>query len=98
MREAAFQRWLARRYSAEVTATRLANVRRVEATMGDLDVRYRCDQLRGVMQRLDYSRADEDAALPNHTGIAIAGDVRNGLATLKSAVNLYRSFSGEHQS
>lgn len=87
-----FRCWLEHRYPAKVAATRSANVRRVEAVVGDLDVAYGRDQLEDVLVPLSYSRSEQNAGLTDRSGIVIDGDVYNGLATLKAATKLYREF------
>ena len=77
-------------------ATRLANVRRVENALGDLDIAFKVDGLEMLLARMTYGRADEADAAPNQSGIDIDGNVRNGLATLKAATKLYRDFCLNH--
>ena len=86
MKEAPFRVWLKveRGLSAGTVGSRLSNCRRVERHEGDLDAHYDCDELDGLLQRLNPEE-------PEH-GIPIAGDVYNGTATLKNAVSLYGDF------
>jgi len=96
VREADFSDWLHRYFRRAVAATRFSNVRRVETEFGDLDIAYDQDRLAGVIAKLTYGKAEEDAGAPNPTSIPISGDIRKGLSTLKTATKLYLEFrSGE---
>ena len=86
MKEVPFRVWLKveRGMSAGTVGSRISNCRRVERHEGDLDAHYDSDELDGLLQRLNPEE-------PAH-GIAIAGDVYNGTATLKNSVSLYCDF------
>ena len=86
MKEAPFSVWLKveRGLSAGTVGSRLSNCRRVERHEGDLGAHYDCDELDGLLQRLNPGEPEP--------GIPIAGDVYNGTATLKNAVSLYCDF------
>ena len=86
MKETPFRVWLKveRGLGAGTVGSRLSNCRRVERHEGDLDAHYDCDELDGLLQRLN-------PGAPEH-GIPIAGDVYNGTATLKNAVSHYFDF------
>jgi hypothetical protein len=71
---------------------RLANCRTVKRYEGDLDHHFDQDQIRSLIERLTYSTEDERRNRPARHRIPIHGNVRNGTATLKSAVNLYKKF------
>ncbi len=89
----AFGRYLFDRgMNARTVGSRISNCRRVERAEGDLDEHYRRDHLEGILARLTYTTEDgRRSRTPKHQ-IEITGDVRNGTATLKSAVALYREF------
>ena len=86
MKESPFRDWLKveKGLRASTVGSRISNCRRVERHEGDLDSHYDSDELDNLLQRLNPRQ-------PEH-GIPIAGDVRNGTATLKNAVNLYCDF------
>ena len=86
MKAAPFRVWLKgeRGLSAGTVGSLISNCRRVERHEGDLDAHYDSDELDGLLQHLNPGE-------PEH-GIPIAGDVYNGTATLKNAVNLYCDF------
>jgi hypothetical protein len=93
MKEGAYRAWLDQRYDDQsVKAARFSNCRTVEKHYSDLDTQYDADKLVSLLESLRYSRADEKARRPNHSKIPINGDIRTGLATLKSAVTLYKIF------
>ena len=86
MREGPFEGWLkvVRGLRDGTVGSRISNCRRVERYEGDLDAHYDSDGLDGLLQRLNPGDIKH--------GIPIAGDVYNGTATLKNAVNLYCDF------
>ena len=88
--------WLRRAVPSEVTwQTKLSELRRVEGAYGDLDKLYDEDELEGVIGELTYSAESERAGSPNPSRLKIDGNVRNSLASYKSAVNKYVRFRGE---
>ena len=89
-----FETWLetVRGLDARTIRVRISNCKRVEQFEGDLDAQFDADGLNRLIDRLTYS--SEDARyerMPKHN-VPIDGDIHNGTATLKSAVNLYRKF------
>lgn len=97
MREDGFCAWLKnRRGSADrhsgTISSRLANCRTVERYEGDLDRHFDLDRLQGLRDRLRYSIRDERQGNPASHKVPIRGNIRNGSATLKSAVTLYKQF------
>ena len=72
--------------------SRISDCKRVESIEGDLDAHFDADRLQGLLDRLTYSAEDaRHGRAPRHR-VPIDGDVRNGSATLKHAVNLYSEF------
>ncbi len=93
MIDRAFERYLRERgMKAPTVSTRISNCKRVERVEGDLDAHYRKDRLEAILTRLTYTSEDERQGRPPKHQIAINGNVRNGTATLKNAVALYREF------
>jgi hypothetical protein len=76
---------------ATITA-RIANCERIEHFEGDLDQHAVADGMAGLLARLKYSMDDQRKNLPLGHRVPIKGNRREGSATLKSAVNLYRQF------
>ena len=95
MRKHEFATWLGQKYpfSGGTAGSRLSNGERIKEIYGDLDRYYREDRLQHLLSCLAYSAADERANRPNPSKIPINGNLRNGLATLRNAVSLYREFS-----
>jgi hypothetical protein len=100
MREDAFRSWLSNgRVNADGAAldartigSRISNCRTVERCEGDLDHQFDQDRLRSLLERLKYSTEDERSNRPARHRIPIEGNIRNGTATLRSAVSLYKQF------
>lgn len=59
---------------------------------GDLDERYNADRCKSIVEELTYSTEDEREKRPQNHLIPINGNIRNGSATLKQAINLYINF------
>lgn len=86
-----FEAWMRRRTPNSGTiGSRVSNLKRVEDAYGDLDAHYQRDGLAEVLGELVYSPNSEE--LRGNSRIKIDGNVYNGLATLRSAVTLYRKF------
>ena len=94
MREDAFRSWLLsnRSYDGGTINSRVSNCKTVEGSEGDLDEHFEQDRLRGLVEKLTYSKADERQNRPARHQIPINGNVYNGTATLRSAVSLYKQF------
>ncbi len=92
-----YANWLqAQGYSENSCASRQANVRTVERAYGeDLDDIHARGGLRALVEHLVYSSEDQRRKRPNPSRVAIQGDIRTGLATLKAGVMLYAKFLGE---
>lgn len=71
---------------------RISNCRNVENYEGDLDQHFIKDYGLSLLNKLSYSTSDERNNSPAKHKIPIDGNMRNGSATLKQAVNLYMSF------
>src|ERR1039458_5117041 len=85
--------WLTRqKYDPRTIATQLAQAGRVEKDYGDLDQLFAADRLESVLATLQYTTEDKRLGRPNPSKIPIEGDIRNNLASYKSAVRRYRQF------
>jgi hypothetical protein len=88
-----YSEWLRRAVPTEATwRTKLSELRRVEATYGDLDAQFDQDELSGLLEELNYTADDARNARPNPSRLDITGDIRNNLASYKSAVQKYARF------
>jgi hypothetical protein len=100
MREREFEQWLIQRYqtkdgvplAATTCRSRIFNCQTVETHEGDLDGHLAADRFRSLQVRLNYTKDDERAGLPAKHRVPINGNVYNGTATLRSALNLYVQF------
>ncbi len=72
--------------------SRVSNCKRVERYEGDLDDHFQADGMASLMQSLTFSTQDANQNRPARHKIPIAGNVRNGTATLKQAAVLYQQF------
>ncbi len=75
---------------------RISNCRNVEKHEGDLDQHFIKDYGLSLLQKLSYSKSDEQNNSPAEHKIPINGNMYNGSATLKQAVNLYMSFKKDN--
>ena len=73
-------------------SSRISNCKSVERHEGNLDHHFDNDRMQMLLNRLSYSAGDERQNRPPHHQVPIAGNVRNGSATLKGAVSLYQQF------
>jgi hypothetical protein len=95
MLENDFYNWLINRFNNDDEKTansRMSNCLRVEEFEGNLDEQYENDKCRALIEKLSYSTDDERNNCPPNHEIPIDGNIRNGTATLKSAVKLYVDF------
>lgn len=98
MQQEAFRDFLRNHYKggghlAEGTIkSRIANCITVETHEGDLDQHFERDGLEDLLERLEYTAADAHVHRKPRHRVPINGDIRNGSATLKSAVTLYQAF------
>ena len=87
-----YEGWLRLTLDQRTIDSRLSNLRRIESAYGDLDELYDKGGFASLQQELTYSSKDARFNRPNLSRIEIAGDIRNGLATLKSAIQKYALF------
>jgi RecB family endonuclease NucS len=94
--DARYSDWLRRVVPTEATwRTKLSELRRVEAAYGDLDAAFDEDELESILSELTYSSVDARNNEPNPSKLEIGGDIRNNLASYKSAVNKYATLRRE---
>jgi hypothetical protein len=93
MDEQEFFKWLINNGHAENTArSRTANCKRVCEYEGDLDKLYKADHCQNLLNRLKYTSEDQAHNRRALHAVPIEGNIYNGTATLRSAVNLYIEF------
>ncbi len=91
-----YSEWLRRAVPTEATwRTKLSELRRIETAYGDIDSLYDADELQSLIDTLTYGAEDERRNAPNPSKLEIAGNVRNNLASYKSAVQKYARFRQE---
>lgn len=78
--------------------TKLSELRRVEAVYGDLDELFDDDELTSLIEELTYSQEDARHGRPNPSKLVIDGDIRNNLASYKSALTKYQRFRQDVES
>lgn len=95
-----FEDWLARerRYSPAGARSVATRIQRLADAYGDLFEHHRRDGLETVLNQLAYGTLDKRLDRKNPSGVPIDGDLLNGLASLKSAANLYRKYLEEPSS
>ena len=88
-----YKDWLlAQGYGQGTIVAQIHRVGRVEEHYGDLDTNFVRDGLSSLIEALTYSAEDERQGKPNSTDIPFVGNVRNNLASYKSAVLWYRRY------
>ena len=99
MLETDFKRYLkyVKYYRNGTIQSRISNCKNVERHEGNLDKHFDNDHCQSLLERLTYSTKDADRKIPLKHEIPIRGDLRNGTATLKSAVKLYQEFRLGHR-
>jgi len=88
-----YSEWLRRAVPTEATwRTKLSELRRIESLYGDIDTLYDTDELQSLLDVLSYGADDERRNAPNPSKLEISGNIRNNLASYKSAVQKYARF------
>ncbi|SPF80434.1 endonuclease NucS domain-containing protein [Pseudoprimorskyibacter insulae] len=91
--------WLRQAVPSDSTfQTKLSELRRVEREYGDLDTLYDEDELVSLIDDLTYSVSDAREGRANPSKLRIEGDIRNNLASYKSAVMKYARFRQDVES
>lgn len=90
----AFKTWLEQwEYGEGTVRSRYTNCERIEAELGiNLDDEFQVDEMCRLLELFKYSNNDFEQGVPPRHGMHIDGNVYNGTATLRSALNLYYSF------
>lgn len=94
--DARFEDWLRQAVPTEATfRTKLSELRRIEKIYGDVDTLFDQDELIGLIEDLTYSSEDSRQGRDNPSKLVIDGDLRNNLASYKSAVIKYARFRAD---
>jgi hypothetical protein len=91
-----FKNWLETNYGGNVVNTKLSQINKIEAVYGDIDTHFEKGNIHEIIQDLTYSASDERDSKPNSSKINIDGNIRNGLASYKSAISVYKKFLDEN--
>jgi hypothetical protein len=88
-----YKAWLEQqKYDSGTIVAQLHRVGRVEEFYGNLDKHFADGTLQAIIDELSYSTEDARQNKPNPSKIQIQGNIRNNLASYKSAVVRYRKF------
>lgn len=94
--DARYEDWLRQAVPSESTfRTKLSELKRIEKTYGDVDALYDQDELIGLIEDLTYSSEDARQGRENPSKLVIDGDLRNNLASYKSALSKYARFRAD---
>jgi len=97
MKIESFKKWMEFNGKPKNTIqNRISNCKNVENYEGNLDEHFMKNYGLSLMEKLSYSMSDERNKSPAKHKIPIDGNIRNGSATLKQAVNLYFSFKKDN--
>jgi len=95
MRDEAYRDWLHGKISSRPISDSISRCRRIEECLKlDLDIEYQKDGGRSLAELLEYSVDDERFNRPAPSGIDFVpgSNIRNGMASLRSAVKKYFEF------
>jgi hypothetical protein len=88
-----YRRWLElQKYDAGTINAQMYRAARVEEHHGNLDEHYASDHMVSLIDTLRYSTDDKRHNRPNPSKIPFEGDIRNNLASYRSAAERYRRF------
>jgi hypothetical protein len=92
-----FKNWMIEvcEFNERTISSRISNCRKVEQAYGDLEINYDKDRCEKIISELNYSVEDERQNKPPRHKVKINGNIKNGSATLKQAINLYVVFEDE---
>ena len=100
MRDLEFKIWLKNSYRTQKgkslenrpQSDAISRCKRVDKYEGDLDTHFRDDGMKSLLEKLVYTKEDEDKKNLQKHYIDIDGNIRNGTASLRNAVKIYRQF------
>lgn len=93
MKKDEYRSWLRSKGFEESTiSSRISDAFRVEKYHGDIDEHYEKKGIDDLLKLVTYSKIDKSNNAENPSKIPISGDLYNGLASCKSAINKYVEF------
>ncbi|MDE6508632.1 MAG: hypothetical protein K2K99_00300 [Muribaculaceae bacterium] len=96
MKHDAFEKWLKKNnpYDHQKGTIRsiLSRVKRIESSYGNIDTIYETDKCCHLFEDFAYTSEDSKEGKPNPSKILIKGNIREGLASIRSALNQYILF------
>lgn len=93
MQELEFKEWLNLHSDNKASVnSRISNCRTVEKFYGNLDELFERDRLEGLLKEFLYTKEDERENLKQKHRIPIDGNIYNGTASYRTAINLYVKF------
>ena len=93
MNKKGFKTWLKEKgHAPETVSSRISSAKRVERELGDLDKLFSEQKKEKVLEQFHYSTADKREQRPNPSDVPIKGDLKDGLASIRRALNLYHEF------
>jgi len=98
MKREEFKNWLINDYKQGIgvdvitAENRISNAQKVENAFGDLDEHFEKDHLQDFLEKLKYSKEDNNNSIPLPEGLSIDGDYYTGMATLRQGVRRYLDF------
>lgn len=97
MNKILFKKWLieVRGLKESVAGFRVSNCRTIEKVYGNLEEHYFLDGCKSVLAHFKYTKKDERENKEQQHLIDIDGNVYNGTATLRQALNRYVDFMND---
>ena len=95
-----YKEWLVdQQYQDKVQSSRFTEAKKVEEYYGDLDDHFAKGTYQSIIDNLKYSTQDERNKKPNPSKIKLGDNIniRNNLASYKSATELYRKFLNDNE-
>ena len=93
MNKKGFKTWLEEKgHAPETVSSRISSAKRVERNLDDLDDLFSAQKKEKVLEQFHYSTADKREKRPNPSDVPIKGDLKDGLASIRRALNLYHEF------
>ena len=105
MKKNEFDKWLIEKYvtrngtplQKRPRSDAKSRCKRVERHEGDLDIHFKKDNMLSLLNKLAYSKGDQESGVSPRHSIPIDGNIQNGTASLRNATNLYCQFCMDSQ-
>ena len=93
MNKKGFKTWLEENgHATKTVSSRISSAKRVERELDDLDALFSTRKKDKVLEQFHYSTADKREDRPNPSPVTIKGDLKDGLASIRQALDLYHGF------